>query len=324
MKRLLTVSSSPHIRTRNDINRAMRLVILALLPALAGAIYFFGPRVGIVALVSVVSALVFEVVGQKIFGRKIAILDGSAIITGMLLAFNLPANVPYWIPVVGSGFALLIVKQFFGGLGYNFVNPALAGRAFLMASWPTIMTKAWLAPRFGTLSGIDAMTSATPLTALKYGGAEVIRSLNSHESITNLFLGRVGGCIGETSAFLLISGGVFLLAMGVIDFRIVVSYLGSVAILSAVLPTKASVAFHLLSGGLVLGAFFMATDWVTSPITKTGRWIFGAGCGIMTMLIRLWGGYPEGVSYAILLMNLLTPLIDRYTYRIRLREAKNE
>jgi len=323
MDRLLLVRSSPHIRTKNDVYQAMRLVILALLPALAGSIYFYGSRAVVLLGAGIISAIAFELLGNVMFRRPISLADGSAIVTGILLAFNLPPAVPFWIPVVGSGFAILIVKQFFGGLGYNFVNPALAGRAFLMASWPTLMTKAWLAPRAGTLSGFDAITNATPLNILRYGGSEVVSQLSHKHTLFNLFLGREGGCLGETSALLLLCGGIFLLILGIIDYRIVVGYLGSVMVLALALPTKASVFFHLLSGGLMLGALFMATDWVTSPVTKQGRWIFGTGCGVLTMMIRLWGGYPEGVCYAILLMNLFAPLIDRYTKGKRFGEVRS-
>ncbi len=316
---IFTITVSPHIFTKHDLKQAMRYVIIALMPALVGAVYFFGWRPLILVLISVVTALAFEAFGQKIFGRKVDISDGSAIITGILLAYNLPPLAPYWLAVVGSGFAILIAKQFFGGLGYNFVNPALAGRAFLMASWPTFMTTAWSPPRGGTISGIDAVTQATPMTLLRSGG-EIATQLNSPETIFNLFIGRVGGCVGETSAVLLIAGGLFLLIMKIIDYRIVTGYLSTCALLSFLVAPRISVLVYLFSGGLMLGAFFMATDWVTSPVTKPGRWIFGVGCGILTFFIRFWGGYPEGVSYAILIMNLWVPLIDRYTRGRSLRE----
>lgn len=291
----------------------MRAVIIALLPALAGSLYFFGYRAAVLIALSIASALAFEVIGNLLFGRKISVADGSAVITGLLLVYNLPPGAPFWIPLVGSAFAVLIVKQFFGGLGHNFVNPALAGRAFLMASWPTIMTKAWLAPRGGTLSGFDAVTAATPLGVLRLGADSAVAQLGQPETLINLFIGRKGGCLGETSVLLLLCGGLFLLFLRIIDYRIVVGYLGTVVIMALTLPARAPVTFHLFSGGLMLGAIFMATDWVTSPVTRIGRWIFGVGCGLLTMIIRLWGGYPEGVCYAILLMNLVTPLIDRYT-----------
>jgi electron transport complex protein RnfD len=318
MKELLTVSASPHIRGKINITLAMRLVLIALIPAFIFSVYLFGVRVLIITLISILSSLVCEAVMQKMLGRKITIADSSAVLTGLLLAFNLPPGVPLWMPAVGSAFAIIFAKQLFGGLGYNFINPALAGRAFLMASWPTFMTREWFAPVAGTLSGIEGITGATPLTLLKnpanYGDPSVIVSkLNEMETIKNIFIGKIGGCIGETSALLLLIGGLFLIIIGIVDYRIVVGYLGSFALLASVLPTQANLLFHLFSGGLFLGAFFMATDWVTSPITNRGRWIFGVGCGVLTVVIRIWGGYPEGVSYSILLMNVFTPLIDRLT-----------
>ncbi|MBE0432450.1 RnfABCDGE type electron transport complex subunit D [candidate division WOR-3 bacterium] len=318
MKELLVVSASPHIRAKKKTAIAMRAVIIALFPALVYATYLFGLRVLFITLISILSAVVFEAMMQKMLGRKITIGDGSAVLTGLLLAFNLPPGVPWWLPAVGSGFAIVFAKQLFGGLGHNFINPALAGRAFLMASWPSLMTKEWVSPVSGTLSGIDGISAATPLSLLKnpanYGDPQlIIRQLNDPETVRNLFFGKTGGCIGETSALLLLIGGLFLLFTRIADYRIVAGYLGSFALLAIVLPTDGNVLFHLLSGGLMLGAFFMATDWVTSPVTKKGRWIFGIGCGIITIIIRIWGGYPEGVSYSILLMNVFTPVIDRMT-----------
>lgn len=318
MKELLSVSASPHIHARRKTALAMRAVIIALFPALVYAVYLFGLRVLIITAISIVSATLCEALMQKALGRPITIGDGSAVLTGLLLAFNLPPGVPWWLPAVGSGFAIVFAKQLFGGLGYNFINPALAGRAFLMASWPSLMTKEWIGPVSGTLSGIDSITGATPLSLLKnpanYGDPQlIIRQLNDPEAIRNLFFGNVGGCIGETSALLLLIGGLFLLFTRIVDYRIVLGYLGSFALLALVLPTGGSLLFHLFSGGLMLGVFFMATDWVTSPVTKRGRWVFGIGCGIITIIIRIWGGYPEGVSYSILLMNVFTPMIDRLT-----------
>ncbi len=318
MKELLVVSASPHIRGKENINTAMRWVILALLPVLIFSVYLFGFRALWIIVISIVVSVVCEAVMQRMLGRKITIIDGSAVLTGLLLAFNLPPGVPLWLPAVGSAFAIIFAKQLFGGLGYNFINPALAGRAFVMASWPSFMTREWLAPVGGQLSGIDGITGATPLNLLKnpanYGVPEVIiRQLNDWTTVKNLFVGKIGGCIGETSALLLLIGGLFLIIIGIVDYRIVVGYLGSFTLLACALPTQGSVLFHLFSGGLFLGAFFMATDWVTSPVTKKGRWIFGIGCGVITIIIRIWGGYPEGVSYSILLMNVFTPVIDRLT-----------
>jgi len=318
VKELLIVSAPPHIRAKMSIDWTIRLVIIALIPTFIFSIYLFGWRVLIVVLLSIASSVGCEVVMERLMGRKITITDGSAVLTGLLLAFNLPPLIPFWMPIVGSAFAIIVAKQLFGGLGYNFINPALAGRAFLMASWPSFMTTGWVSPTSGTLSGIDTITSATPLTLLKYpaifGDPKIIiNHLNQPAAIKNLFFGKVGGCIGETSALLLLIGGVFLIIIGIIDYRIVVGYLGSFVILVSILPTKGHLLFHLFAGGLFLGTFFMATDWVTSPVTKMGRWIFGVGCGILTVIIRTWGGYPEGVCYAILLMNVFTPLIDYLT-----------
>lgn len=333
MKNIFVVSASPHIREKYRTNLAMRIVIIALLPALAFSIYIFGLRALIITVICIAASVICEAVMQKMLGKKITISDGSAVLTGLLLAFNMPPGVPFWLPVVGSAFAIIFAKQLFGGLGYNFVNPALAGRAFLTASWPLYMTKAWLPPTNGTLSGIDTITAATPLSLLKnpanYGDpATIIQQLNDLSTIKNIFLGKIGGCIGETSALFLLIGGLFLLILGIIDYRIVFGYLGSVVVLAFVLPTNANVLFHLCAGGLFLGAFFMATDWVTSPVTRKGRWIFGIGCGVLTMVIRVWGGFPEGVSYSILLMNVFTPAIDRLTRerifgeRVRTKEVK--
>ncbi len=332
----LTVTASPHIRSPITVAQIMWLVVIALLPALGGSIYFFGLRALFIVLLSTISAVLFDGVAQRLFGRKTTLGDGSAALTGLLLGFNLPPNCPWWIPIAGSAFATVVVKQFFGGLGHNFVNPALAGRAFLVASWPTQMTTTWLAPRGGNISAFpatalkictDAVSSATPLSILKQATKMASSDANPHllfeqlqswTAIKNLFLGNTGGCIGETSALLLLIGGIFLIILRIIDWRIPLAYISTVALLVLILPGHKInpinyMLFHLFSGGLILGAFFMATDYVTSPITHKGRLIFGIGCGILTVLIRLWGGYPEGVCYSILLMNVATPLIDRLT-----------
>ena len=323
----LTVTAPPHIRFSGTVSKIMWTVVIAMLPALAGSVYFFGWRALVLVGLSVASAVLFDALAQRLFGRKVTIADGSAVITGILLAYNLPPGVPWWIPVAGSAFAVVIAKQFFGGLGHNFVNPALAARAFLMVSWPGLMTARWLAPRGGTISGLDAVTTATPLGVLKNasevvgpGGdpAGLLAQAQSWPVVGKLFFGNVGGCLGETSAVLLIAGGLLLVLLRLVDWRIPLSYVGSVLLLILVLPGPKQdllpyLLYHLFGGGLMLGAFFMATDYVTSPITAKGRWIFGVGCGILTVLIRLWGGYPEGVSYSILLMNVATPMIDRFT-----------
>jgi len=334
MERLLRISPSPHIRDDVSVTKIMYSVNLALVPAMAGAVYFFGTRAALIIALSVLSAVATEAGIQKLRGQQITAHDGSAILTGVLLAFNLPPGVPWWMPVVGSAFAIAIGKQVFGGLGYNPMNPALLGRAFLMASWPMRMTTGWtLRPELGTISGIDGVTSATPLALLKETGeifskpeAYPAAKLAAAERIIgdipstygHLFWGNVGGCIGETSVFLLLLGAIYLMYKGYVCWRIPFSYITTVGILSWIFGGFQGLftgdpLFHIMAGGLVLGAFYMATDMVTSPVTPRGKLIFGTGCGALTVLIRLKGGYPEGVSYSILLMNLAVPLIDRFT-----------
>lgn len=325
------VSSSPHITDKDSIPRIMYGVVISLIPATIGSVYFFGVKAAWVILWAVVAAVATEAVLQKLMKKPITVKDGSALVTGILLAFNLPAEAPWWLPVIGSVFAIGIGKIPFGGLGYNPLNPALLGRAFLLASWPTKMTIFTTAPRNGTISGIDAITNATPLNVFKTSkdimtnpamqdkvpqATEAISQLS--DSYGNLFWGKVGGCLGETSVFLLLIGAVYLIYKRYIGLKIPVSYIGTVALLSWIFGGTdgfftGDPIFHVLSGGLILGAFFMATDMVTSPVTYSGRIIFGVGCGVITVLIRQVGGYPEGVSYSILLMNLTVPLIDRYT-----------
>ncbi len=294
------MSSSPHVRASESTTRIMRDVIIALLPATAFGVYIFGLNALFVILASVAAAVLAEALLQLLMHKKVTVSDGSAAVTGLLLALNLPPSVPIWIPILGSVFAIAIVKQCFGGLGHNFINPALAARAFLLVSWPTAMTT-W------TIPGADAVSSATPLTALKMGG-----ELSSY---SDMFFGSIGGCIGETSAIALILGGLYLIVRRVIDARIPVIYIGTVALLTWVAGPQGlftgDALYHMLGGGLMLGAFFMATDYTTSPMSTSGKMVFAAGCGILTSVIRLWGGYPEGVSYSILLMNLVVPLIDR-------------
>lgn len=327
------ISSAPHVRSSESTTKIMYWVIIALIPATIGSIYIFGPRALWMTLVAIVSALMTELICQKIMKRRITIFDGSAILTGILLAFNLPAEAPFWIPAVGSFVSIFIGKQVFGGLGYNPMNPALVGRAFLMASWPVHMTSFQTVPIGSSLSGIDSITSATPLNVFKsvreiltHGSDYTPEKFNEareilselYGSYDNLFFGQVGGCIGETSALLLIVGALFLMYKRIIGWKIPVSYIGTVFILTWIFGGHngyftGNPVFHILSGGLMLGAFFMATDMVTTPVTFKGRLLFGFGCGIITVVIRLWGGYPEGVSYSILLMNLTTPLLNRYT-----------
>lgn len=310
---MFRVTSSPHIRSGETTQRIMLDVIIALLPALFAGIYYFGMRSLIVTLVSVVFAVAAEVAMQKILKRPVTVNDLSAVVTGILLAFNVPSTAPLWMVAIGSIFAIAVAKHCFGGLGHNFINPALAARAMLLASWPVRMTSsAFLTP------GADAVSSATPLAALSSG------ALDTLPSIMDLFVGNVAGCIGETSALALLIGGLYLVYRGVISLRTPVAYIGTVAILSFILggfdPYIA--IYHVLAGGLFLGAIFMATDYSSSPMTAKGQIIMGLGAGILTTLIRFYGAYPEGVSYSILLMNVATPLIDRFTMPKKFGEVK--
>ncbi|MDD2751829.1 MAG: RnfABCDGE type electron transport complex subunit D [Candidatus Omnitrophica bacterium] len=305
MNERLIVSASPHLHKKESVSRIMWMVVLSLLPAGIAGVVIFGPGALSVIILAVASSLAAEWILEIITKRKITILDGSAFLTGLLLAYNLPPKVPFWLPIVGAFFSIAIGKQIFGGLGQNIFNPALAGRVFLMASWPQYMTS--LTRPFA----YDALTQATPLTLLKEG------KLTEYISYWDLFLGRHGGCIGEVCILALLIGAVFLLLRGYISWHIPITYIASVGIFTYVFGAKALFSgdwlLHILSGGLFLGAFFMATDYVTSPLTRKGQVVFGIGCGILTAMIRLWGGYPEGASYAILMMNAATPLIDRYT-----------
>jgi electron transport complex protein RnfD len=303
MKNNLIVSPAPHLRGKKSVSRIMWLVALSLAPAGAAGVYLFGAAALRVIAVGVISALLSEAACQRLAGQKVGILDGSAFLTGLLLAYNLPAAAPLWMPAAGAAFAVLIAKQAFGGLGQNIFNPAFCGRVFLMACWPKQMT-AFTAP-------FDAVTSATPLTALKEG------KLFSQPGYMDLFLGRHAGCIGEVCVLALLLGAAFLFLRGYISWHIPLAYLAATGLITYTFGPRGLFSgdwlFHLLSGGLILGAFFMATDYVTSPLTRRGQVIFGLGCGILTAVIRLWGGYPEGVSYAILMMNAAVPMIDRYT-----------
>ncbi|MCD5383556.1 RnfABCDGE type electron transport complex subunit D [candidate division WOR-3 bacterium] len=323
---MLRVSSYPHIRDRLTTQKIMFIVIGSLMPAFAGAIFFFGMKALLLTTIAILSSVVCEIICQAIRKRPITVGDGSAILTGLLLGLTLPPDVPYFLPVIGASFAIVVGKQLFGGLGYNIFNPALVGRAFLVASWPLFMTDRWVAPRIGTMSGInpglsslDLVTEATPLnTAKLYLDIEGVPALlNASSTLSALFFGQTGGSIGETSVILLLLGAIVLLLLRIIDYRIPLSYFLTVFSLTGILWILGIILltpiFHILSGGLFLGAFFMATDYVTSPITKKGRWIFGIGCGIITIVIRVWGGYPEGVAFSILLMNAATPVIDRFT-----------
>lgn len=313
----LTVSATPHIRAKVTTQSIMRDVLIALLPAAVMGVVYFGVNAALLMLISVASSVFFEAVYQKIAKKPSTVGDLSAAVTGLLLGMNLPATCPFWVPIVGSFVAVILAKQLFGGIGFNFINPALAGRAFLMASYPNQMM-AYPETNFGVkgiITNIEAVSSATPLQQLKQTTEVLVP--NSGDFI-NALIGNIGGCIGETCAIALILGGVYLLARKVISWHIPVTYIATVFVLTFILNAfggNASVSvagYELLCGGLMLGAFFMATDYTTSPMTDKGKIIFGIGCGVIATIIRLYGGYPEGVSYSILLMNLVVPLIDRF------------
>lgn len=302
MENKLIISSSPHIQNTTKVNTIMRDVIIALLPATFAGIYYFGAHAAINVVVAIVGAVAAEFIVQKAMKRTVTISDLSAVVTGLLLAMNVPPSLPWWIMLIGSVFAIVVAKQVFGGLGHNFINPALAARAMLLASWPVQMTT-WSSP-----AGADAVATATPLAIIK--GAEAAANV----SMFDLFIGRNGGCIGETSAVLLLLGGIYLIYRGVISYYIPVVYIATVYILTTLFSgfDVAMGAYNILSGGLFLGAFFMATDYASSPVNTRAQIVYAFGCGFLTSVIRYFGGYPEGVSYSILLMNVATPLLDKY------------
>ncbi len=308
MSNNLFVSISPHIHTKESIPRIMWIVFASLLPSGLIGVFVFGLRVLWIVTIAVITAVFTELAIQAARKKAITIYDGSAALTGLLLAFNLPASVPLWLVATGAVIAIAIAKQAFGGLGRNIFNPALVGRAFLMTAWPKYMTS------FPKPFSYDGITSATPLAMIKEAKAGGIWDLGI--SYWDLFIGNRGGCIGEVSIVALVLGALYLLYRGYISYHIPLSFISSLGILSWVFGReglfKGDLLFSILTGGLILGAFFMATDYVTSPLTKKGKVIFGIGCGIITFCIRRWGGYPEGVSYAILLMNAFVPLIDRF------------
>ena len=309
----LTISSSPHVRTNEGTSSIMLDVIIALIPALAVAIYIFGIQALIVTVTSVVASLFFEWAYRKLLHKSKTIGDFSAIVTGILLAYCLPVSTPLWIIIVGDFFAIVIVKQLFGGIGQNFVNPALAARAFLF-SYPVVMST-WVKPlsysSFWDINMTDAITGATPLASLSNS------ALPEGINLMQAFFGQVGGSMGEISAFALILGGIYLIIRRVISPRIPLSYLLTVVVITFTFPRGNDnliwMAWNLFSGGVMLGAIFMATDYVTSPITPVGQIIYGIGCGLLTVFIRYFGSYPEGTSYAILLMNICVWLIDKAT-----------
>ena len=316
MPEFLTVSPSPHLRNPENISSIMLDVIIALIPAMFWGVYVFGWRALLLCVLSVGCSVGFEAAVEMLLHRNVTIGDLSAVVTGLLLCMNLPVSVPLWMPVVGAFFAIVVVKQIFGGIGKNFMNPALAARVFLFSSWAGYMSRF---PQAGqkvndlavVLGDADIVAGATPLASLKNGS---LPDTNLFDSI----IGNTGGCIGEVSSLLLIAGGVYLLIRRVITWHTPVAYIGTVALLTYLFPKTGGVAVdfmlaEIFAGGLMLGAIFMATDYSTSPITKNGRLLYGVGCGLITVLIRFFGSYPEGVSFAILVMNLLVFYIDRLT-----------
>ena len=307
MSELLHVSSSPHVRDKVNTGNIMLTVLIALLPSALFGVYNFGPHALMLILVSILCCVATEAVYEKIVHKKLTIQDYSAAVTGLLLALNLPPNAPWWIAVIGSAFAILVVKQLFGGLGQNIMNPALAARCFLLISFTGRMTD-FAVPKGAWGNIADTVSGATPLAALKAG-----------ESVNwvDLFFGNIQGTIGETSALAILIGAVILLVRGVIDLRIPLTYIGSFAIFVLLFGGHGFdmnyLLCHLFGGGLMLGAWFMATDYVTTPITKKGQLVYGVCLGIFTGLFRIFGGSAEGVSYAIIFCNLLVPIIERFT-----------
>lgn len=316
MPEFLTVSPSPHIKSPETTATIMLDVLIALLPAYIWGVYVFGIRALAIGVISIAACIGFEAAAQFILHRPITIKDLSAAVTGLLLAMNLPATVPLWMPVVGAFFAIVIVKQLFGGIGKNFVNPALAARVFLF-SWASEMTTfsqpgQKISSLAAELNSADIIAGATPLAALKAGQLP-------DANLFDMLIGNIGGCIGEVSSLLLIAGGIYLIFFRrVITWHIPVAYIGTVAVLTFLFPQHGGVALdfmlcELLSGGLILGAIFMATDYATSPVTPVGRILYGIGCGLITVMIRYFGSYPEGVSFSILIMNMLVWYLDKAT-----------
>ena len=303
----LTVSISPHIHSKATTSRIMLDVLIALIPAFAASLVVFGARAALLTLVCVASCVFFEWIFEKITKRPNTVGDFSACITGVLLAFNLPVTLPLWQAVFGSAVAIILVKQLFGGLGKNFANPAITARIVMVLAFSGTMTN-WFSPYETTslwMYPIDGVAGATPLALIKHGELEALPTL------WNMFIGVRGGCIGETSNLAILIGGLYLLLRRVITWHTPFTYIAVVAVVA--LAAGQDVMYHIFGGGLFIGAFFMATDYVTVPQTKLGRVIFGVGAGLLTMLLRLYSNYPEGVSFSILLMNILTPYINKFT-----------
>ena len=332
MSNLLNVSPSPHLHGKESTQKLMLNVVLALVPAFITSVFYFGTGAVIVTATSVVSCILFEYLIQRFILKKpLSITDGSALVTGILLAFNLPSNIPVLIVVIGSFVSIAVAKMTFGGLGNNPFNPALVGRVFMLISFPVQMTS-WPVPKgFGT-GYLDAVTGATPLAVIKEGlknGEPLLQLMDKIPTPLQMFLGNMGGSMGEVAAIALISGFVYLLWKKVITWHIPVSIIGTMTIFTSILwlvnPEKnADPGFHILAGGVLLGAIFMATDYVTSPMNPKSMIIYGIGIGVITVVIRVWGVYPEGVSFAILIMNAFVPLMNAYIKPKRFgEEVKN-
>ncbi len=314
MAKRLTVSASPHVRSKETTTGIMLDVIIALLPALIMSIVYFGLRALTLTITCVVSCVLFEYISRKVMKRDNTIGDLSAVVTGIILAFNLPASLPLWMAVIGCLVAIVVVKQMFGGIGQNFVNPAMTARIILMTSFPTAMAK-WVVPFTNTWRP-DAVTAATPMAVLSnVEGGDVSAVASSLPSLTEMLFGAHGGSMGEVCSLALIIGGLYLMARKVISPIIPFTFIGTVAVFMLFVGSfnLEFVAYELLGGGLMLGAFFMATDYSTSPINKKGKIIFGIGCGLITSVIRIFGSLPEGVSFSIILMNILVPHIENMT-----------
>ena len=324
----LIVTSSPHIRAAETTRSIMLDVIIAMLPALAFAIFNFGLRALTLTAVSVVGCIFWEWLYRKLMKKPQSIGDLSCVVTGMLLAFVCPVQMPYWMILIGDFFAIIVVKQLFGGIGKNFLNPALAGRAVLLASYAGTMTS-WVDPAAGKApiigSVADVVTTATPLAVMKTGD---FAALTDTYNVGNMFIGQIPGSLGEVSALALLIGGAYLIWRKVINWQTPVAYIATVAVLTFLFPKQGSglewMLYSVFGGGLFLGAFFMATDYATSPVTKKGQLIFGIGCGLFTVLIRYFGSYNEGVCYSIMVMNLLVALIDKYTKPTRFGVVKSD
>ncbi len=331
----LIATSNPHIRAAETTRSIMRDVIVAMLPALAYAVWQFGMKALTLTAVSVAGCVFFEWLYRNLMKKTASVADLSAVVTGMLLAFVSPVTTPYWMILIGDFFAIVVVKQLFGGIGKNFVNPALAGRAFLLGSYAGSMTH-WIDPASGKAplmgSVADVVTAATPLSYMKGSGADVEASfaaLQETYSVADMFFGKVGGSLGEVSAMLLLVGGLYLIWRKVINWQTPAAYIATVAVLTFLFPKAGSnlewMLYSVFGGGLMLGAFFMATDYATSPVTKKGQLVFGIGCGLFTVLIRYFGSYNEGVCYSsIMVMNLFVALIDKHTKPVRFGLVKSD